>query len=180
MRALGALLLAIASTQSLPCHAQIAGASGDGRASATVVEPVRIRLLEDLSFGAVTVGRQDGGEISISPGSSAAYSGSVAPLCGQSSDCDPHPARFAVSGEPGRTYRVQFPATVTARGRDTGQSLQVSSLTMISRSRPGADQRGAFDGDGRDLLEVGGVLAIPAGIRSDTFRAELSISVSYD
>lgn len=181
MRKMAALLLALASWPSLACQAQGAGASEDGRASATIVEPLRIRFVNDLSFGAVSVGRNAGGEVAISPtASGAAYSGSVGPHCTSGSECLPHPARIAVSGEPGRTYRVQMPASVTARGRDTGQVLNVSALVMASRNRPGADRGGALDQEGSDRIEIGGVLEVPAATHADIFRADLAISVSYD
>ncbi len=152
----------------------------NGRAGASIVQPLRAVPLEVLSFGALSVGVSGDGEVSVSATSSATYSGSAAPACGAASDCAPHAARFAVSGQGNRAYRVQLPSRVSARGARTGQLLDVSRLSVRSDNRQAADGRGLLDTDGHDEFSVGGVLSVPAATRPDTFRAELAVSVSYD
>lgn len=166
---------------ALPANAAAEPSEAAGRASATVVAPLQATSLDDLSFGALTVGPSSGGEVSVAAnGSAAAYSGAVAPACGSAGECRPHVARFAVSGEADRTYRVQLPTQVVASGARTGQILDVSRLSVRSLNRPAMAGRGLLDNSGKDEFWIGGVLAVPPATRPDSFRAELVVSVFYD
>ena len=156
-------------------------ATAQGQASATVVRPLTTRALEDLSFGAITVGQSAGGEVLVAPGGEATrYSGTVRQACGQGADCASHPARFAVTGEAGRSYSVVLPTGVQARGTRTGTLLHLSALTLATRN-PGAPAGGGqLDAAGEDSFAVGGVLQVPAATRPDTFRADLPVTVNYN
>lgn len=174
------LLLTIGAA-ALPSAAAADTSTAAGQASATVVEPLRTVPLDDLSFGTLTVGVATGGEVQVSAaGSSASYSGTAAPSCGLAMQCSPHAARFAVSGEANRSYRVQLPVLVQARGARTGQLLDVSRLVVRSQNRAVAHPRGLLDSEGGDEFTIGGRLTVPAATRPDTFRAEIAVSVSYD
>ena len=165
----------------IPISVQAEPGDGKGQATATVIEPLSARPLQDLSFGTLTVGQGAGGEVRVaSTASQVEYSGTASPACGASGACAPHPARFAVSGEAERAYRVQLPASVQARGSETGQELEVSALEMQSRNQPAEGWRGTLDSAGEDEFAIGGVLNVPAATRPDTFRAELAVSVFYD
>ncbi|MWV26590.1 DUF4402 domain-containing protein [Aurantiacibacter rhizosphaerae] len=165
----------------VPAAAQANLAEAQGRASATIIKPLSARPLQDLSFGTLTVGKSAGGEVRVSSSASQAdYSGTVTPACGSLGGCQPHPALFAVTGEADRSYRVQLPGTIQARGSDSGQELAVSELEMRSQNQASQGWRGTLDAQGRDEFAIGGVLHVPAATRPDTFRAELAISVFYD
>ncbi|KLE34157.1 DUF4402 domain-containing protein [Aurantiacibacter luteus] len=183
MRAAALLLLALLLPANV--HAQEAAASARGGATAAVVDPLRIEYLRDLAFGSLTVGTAGEGAVTVSPapaGAAPRYTGSAAPLCsgGTGADCAPYAAQIAVRGEPGRSYRVDLPASVMASGRATGRQLAVEDLVVRSRERPLADRRGRLDPQGRDTLEIGGTLRVPAATPADHFRAELAVFVAYD
>ncbi|MCB2067421.1 MAG: DUF4402 domain-containing protein [Erythrobacter sp.] len=174
------LALVVALIPAEVC-AQSDPAQAAGHASASVIEPISVVPLRDLSFGALTVGRQTGGTVAISAQTAtASYNGTVMPVCTGSDGCAGHPALVAILGEAGRAYRVQLPAMVIAEGQATGQRLEVTSLVLVSRNRGLSGRRGRLDQEGSDLLTIGGVLAVPAATWPDRFHAEISISVAYD
>lgn len=180
-RLLCAALACCAASLTLPAQAQAQERQAQGRASASIVEPLRAVMREDLSFGALSVSPLADGSLRVPAGAGAAtYAGTAAPICAQQSECRPHPAEVDVRGEANRTYRVQLPGSALALGRLTGQSLVVSELRMHSVNRPGAVAAGLLDAEGADVLRVGGLLVVPAGTSADTFRADLTISVSYE
>ena len=166
---------------ALPVSVQANPAVAAGQGTAAIIEPLSARPLQDLSFGTLSVGKNAGGEVRVaSTASQVDYSGTVSPACGSAGACSPHPARFAVAGQPDRSYRVQLPSIVHARGSITGQELEVSALEMRSRNQPAENWRGTLDTSGKDEFAIGGVLTVPAATSPDTFRAELAISVFYD
>ncbi|MCB2066609.1 MAG: DUF4402 domain-containing protein [Erythrobacter sp.] len=161
--------------------AQSASALATGRASANVIEPMSVVSLRDLSFGALTVGRQTGGAVAISAQTAAAsYDGTVIPACTGADGCDGHTALVAISGEAGRTCRVQVPTAMIAEGQETGQRLEVASRAHFSRNRGTTGPRGRLDQEGSDIVSIGGSLAVPAATRPDRFRAEINLSFAYD
>ncbi len=181
MRGARLSLIALAAFMALPGPVQAEPAIAEGRVSATIVEPLRAVPLEDLTFGTLSVGREAGGEVRVSAATSqAAYSGTAAPACAAATQCAPHAARFAVSGEADRAYRVEMPTDVFARGELTGQVLKVSALEIRSRNQPAANWRGTLDPSGKDEFAIGGTLTIPAATKADSFRADLAIAVFYD
>ena len=173
-----AILLGMAG---LPA-AQAREATASGNASASVVRPLSTTALADLSFGAITVGNGPaaGGTVIVAPqGTGASYSGSARHLCSGGPSCQPHPARFAVSGEGGRSYRVSLPASVAAVGSRSGAVLAVADLAMQS-ANSAHSAGGLLDIAGHDSFAVGGTLLVTPGTPADSYRAEFSVTVSYD
>jgi len=171
--------LALALAVSLPGGALAQDSTAQGNASASVIQPLTATALEDLSFGAVTVGTSGGTLAVAANGTGASTSGSVRQLCSNAAQCQPHPARFTVSGERDRTYRVSLPDSLEAQGDLSGTSLTVDALTLVSRNRGTADG-GHLDPEGEDIFAVGGTLQVPAGTPADTYRAQFDVIVSYD
>jgi hypothetical protein len=152
-----------------------------GIAQAEVVKPVRVISLADLSFGSIAVSSNAAGTVRVAAdGSPAAYERAARPECTGQAQCAPHRASFDVTGEAGRAYSVALPASVTAIGQRTGAPLLVGALEMYSLNAPSLQSRGLLNESGRDTFFVGGVLQLPAGTRPDLFRAELSVTVSYN
>lgn len=166
---------------ALPGMVRAQDATASGSASASVIRPLAATALEDLSFGAITLGSSSaGGTVSVPPdGGAAAYGGSVRQLCSGGGPCQPHPARFAVSGEAERTYRVDLPARIEAVGERSGTSLPVTGLRLHSTNR-GSVTGGQLDSAGEDGFAVGGTLQVPAGTPADVYRAQFPVTVSYD
>ena len=150
------------------------GTEATGQARATVVQPISATALADLSFGAITVGTGEGTVLVPADGSSAAYGGSVRQTCAGAAACQPHPARFAVRGEPQRAWRIAVPDTVLAQGSHTGTMLPVTGLTPDS----GTARR--LDAMGTGEFTIGGTLGVPRGTPPDTYRAEFPVIVSYE
>ncbi len=157
------------------------GRSGQGVAQAEVVKPLRAIPLADLSFGSIAASNNVAGRVSVAPdGSAVAYFNSRRARCSGQIDCAPHRASFEVSGEANRTYRVSLPRSLMARGAKTGARLIVDALQVRSLNHPGASNSGRLDTAGRDIFFIGGTLTIPAETVTDTFRAQLPITVSYN
>ena len=175
LRAAFALVIGL----TLPVDVQAQASSAQGDASASVIEPLTATALEDLSFGAITVGTDGGTLVVAANGAGAQVGGSVRQMCSNAAQCQTHPAHFAVSGEAGRSYRVNLPDSLLAQGDRTGTSLTVDSLSFASRNRSTADG-GQLDVDGKDTFSVGGTLQVPAGTPADIYRAQFPVIVSYD
>lgn len=159
------------------------GMQASGRAEAEVVVPIRAVRLADLSFGAIVVGAVGDGTVEVPPdGSPPRYSDAAKAGCSAQSECLPHPARFGVSGEPDRSYRISLPGSIMASGISTGAGLPVTNIVVRSQNDPadGGGAGGRLDNAGQDIFFVGGTLRVPAGTRPDLFRADLSIIVTYN
>lgn len=156
--------------------------TAQGWATASVIDPLHAVQEQDLSFGAVTASPTTSGEVTVDPsGGTASFHGGAQAACPGTAAtiCTAHPARFAVSGEALRTYTIDLPDQIVAQGQRTGTSLVVSNLISRSRNRPDLERGGALDLYGKDTFTIGGTLAVPAGTRSDIFRADLPVLVQY-
>lgn len=173
----GALSATAASAQSGGQSA----AQASGRAEAEVVVAIRAGPLADLSFGSITIGSSGEGSIVVAAdGSPPRYVNAARSGCSGQTECEAHRARFAVSGDPDRSYRVALPGAIVATGRMTGVGLPVTDLAVRSQNDSAASGEGRLDRTGRDVFFVGGTLRIPPGTRPDVFRAELSVIVNYN
>ncbi|MFC3099898.1 DUF4402 domain-containing protein [Altererythrobacter lauratis] len=147
-----------------------------------MIRPIRAVSVADLSFGrlALAMGGAGGGTVTIDPrGGPGAYSGVVRPACGAEPSCLPHPARFAVSGEPGRSYRVLLPDTVEARGQRSAARLTVHALSLHSVASAGTAS-GLLDAEGEGAFSVGGTLTVGALASPDIYHASVPVTVTYD
>ncbi|MHA6316546.1 DUF4402 domain-containing protein [Altererythrobacter sp. CAU 1778] len=182
-RALACLTLPVGAfalpTLALAAPGETSTASGT--VSATVVKPLVLEPQSDLSFGAVTLEARGAGSVTVGavPGA-ISHGGAARPICHGAAACDPHPARFFLRGEAGRDYQVQLPPTLTAFGGKPGSpSLQVESLTVATDSMAGAGPRGRLAPDGSDEFGIGGTVVMPAGTPPDTYRANVTVLVTY-
>lgn len=172
--------LALALVAAVPARA--AGtAQVAGTASATVVRPLQVIALADMDFGTITHAWGQAGSVTVAAdGAGASFDGGVSAVCA-GAGCDAHPARFAVSGEPDRSYAIQIPGTIVAKGEatDPGASappLVVESLTL---RRQGGDSAPRLDARGTDAFAIGGTLALPGNCPPAHYRASFAVIVSY-
>jgi hypothetical protein len=172
--ALSALLLAATSAQ-----ADSVATSALGRASASVVNPVTLRPIRDLDFGIITVGPQASGSVIVSPGAAGAhYAGSVRQVCG--SGCVmPHPARFEVTGEAGRSYVITTPNSILAPNESLSP-LRIDAIRLKTASRPDSVAAGQINFSGLDHFDLGGTLHVPAGAAADSYWLNLPVIMTYD
>lgn len=169
----------------LLCPAQaLAGnsASANGQVGATLVEPITLTAMEPLHFGVVAVSESEAGSITVDPDSgSTSYSGGLGSVCPVGSSCFARPALFGVTGEAGRAYRIDAPATAVALYEAGGAApLAVTAIEVSAAGGAGGSARRVLDDGGSDSFRVGGTLVIPGGTQPGIYRAELSVVVSYD
>lgn len=176
--------LAIAASVAFAPGSALAGgsATSSGKVGVGIVEPIAIQSLEPLQFGVLAVSSREGGSISVDPDSgSTRVTGGVGSLCPARAACFARPARFAVTGEAGRYYRIDAPATATARHDGGGAtSLTVSAIRISSANSTDGSARRLLDAGGSDSFAVGGTLSVPAGTQPGIYRAEVAVVVSYD
>lgn len=168
----------------LPAHdgfARSDGAAGSARAS--VIAPIAASPLGDLDFGTVGGVAAGGGSVTVfAGGGEAAYRGAARAVCGNAALCAaPRPADFAISGIAGHAYRVVLPGSVLASADVPGApAIEISGLTVRTRSRPDAGAKGLLDTGGNDRFAVGGTLILPAGAVPAHYRARIDVLVSYE
>ena len=166
---------------AFPAHAENAriAATAAGIARAQVVRPITLTGIDDLDFGMVQ--SSGSGTVTVQPGNSlVVYDGGARAACARAQQCpQPHPARFEVSGERGRGYRISLPGNLRIAG-SSGSGLVVASLTARSASRPAAGARGTFNLTGLDGFEVGGTLEISGALPPGHYRVSVPVIVSYD
>lgn len=179
-----AVLMTTFTTPALGASGNAASATGD--VSATIVSPILLRELADLDFGTITSSRGAPGSVTIGPEGNVSYSGGTGAAClGGGSCASPHPSRFAVTGEPNRSYIVTTPASVRAQGSALDGSdaalpdLIIESISVRTHNRPESASSGKLDGNGNDTFNVGGTLRVPAGSAAGHYRATLPLVVTY-
>lgn len=180
--ALATTLALAAALLPAPLAAQPGSASTTGSASAMIIEPITVRALEDLRFGTLAVGASgSGGTIRVDPATGAVtYGGDLRGVCG-TAGCTARPARFGVSGEAGRRYRITAPASATAFAvGGNGASLPVSAITVDAASPPASSDIGTLDESGRDSFRLGGTLAVAPDSQPGIYRAAIAVVVGYD
>ena len=157
-------------------------ATATGNATVHIIAPLKLEAIAPLEFGTVTVPQGGWGTITIAAsGAAPTYSGGMRGLCAGSSPCEAHPAQFAVRGEPGRYYRVDYPPDALAKPvSGSGAALHVTGLTIATDSLKQGGARGLLDAAGKDGLRAGGTLEVPGGTLAGRYRATLNIVVAYD
>lgn len=109
------------------------------------------------------------------------YSGTLQQACSAAASCAAQPAQFAVRGEAGRHYRVEYPAEAPAHPiASDGPSLTVAKLMHAFENSDAPGGRGLLGPGGGGSFRIGGTLDIPAATPAGTYRATLDIVVSYD
>lgn len=159
-----------------------AEASASGTATAQVIAPLRLDAVSPLEFGTIAVAPSGGGAIIVAPsGASPTYTGTLQAACGASALCNAQPAEFAVRGEPGRYYRVEYPAEAMAELTTLPASaLRVTQITVATDSLAGEGGRGLLSQGGLDGFRIGGTLEVPGGTAAGRYRATLNVVVTYD
>ena len=173
----------VAAALSVPAHAQDqqpATSSQSGRATASVVHPLRASATEGLSFGAFVIAPGQSGQITVSDAEGeTVYSGSLRPVCQGRNACVPHPAAFAVTGQSDRTYGINLPLQLTITGEFTGSQMRIEALSATSQNDRSQPMSGRLGRNGQDRFSVGGNLRIPENTRPDRYGGEFTVTVFY-
>lgn len=157
-------------------------ATAQGVATARVVAPLKLDTIAPLEFGTIVASQAGSGTVTVDPsGGAPVYTGALRGLCGGSAGCHATPARFAVTGEAGRFYRVEYPREALAYAvAAAAPALRVMRLAIGTDSLPGGSARGQLGSGGADSFRIGGTLEVPAGTIAGTYRARLDVLVAYD
>lgn len=154
--------------------------SANGSAAAQIIAPITIAREADLDFGTLAVASDSAGTVTIAPLTGGIrYTGGVSGICAAACP-PPHPARFSVKGEPGRTYAVSVPTalSILPAGGTGGQPVTVDTLTVGTVSNPG-DPGGVLSATGVDGFEIGGTLHLPANAPAGRYSSQVPVVVSY-
>lgn len=177
--ALGVMLAAFSAQVHAAPPGQSAGSTGHatGLATATVIRPLSVAATTDMDFGTITHAPGAGGTVTVSPWvAGASFGGSASAVCAGSLCSAAHAAGFAVQGEALRSYSIQLPPGIVARGTSGAATLDVGALTTRSVSGGVTPQ---LDSTGSDRFEVGGTITLPADLPAARYRASFNVIVSY-
>ncbi len=185
MRRLLPLLALIATPPALAASGN--SDSATGMASATIVQPIAVTTTADLDFGQIT--SEATGVVDIMPADAGAlYSGGVREACAAGGSCpQPHAARFAVTGEAGRSYTITAPASLSIAPRpaesfeatDLPPALLIEAITIRTASRPDSGANGVLDPGGQDHFSIGGRLIVPPALPPARVVAQIVVLVAY-
>lgn len=174
------LVLGLELGLSLTPAAATPTSSATGQAAAQVIAPLAVTREADLDFGTLASAAGTAGQVTVVPlTGSVSYAGGTSGICAASCP-PPRAARFAVQGEPLRSYRVSLPARLTIGlvAGGGGTAVIVDSLVAATRSNP-ADAAGTLGNDGRDAFEIGGTLHLPADASPGRYSTQVPVIVNY-
>jgi hypothetical protein len=180
---------ALSGVTALSGTARAQSAASAGQAEATVVQPVAVAATADLDFGVVVQASDDAvGFATFSDSTALVFSGGARSGCGAVSGCpSPHRARFVVTGEQGRAYRVTTPSSLkisgvlvsSTPGLPAPPQLLVDLLSVWVAGAKTASVEGFLGADGRSSFEIGGRLSIPVAAAPARYHADIAVVVTY-
>jgi hypothetical protein len=163
----------------LPVGATAAGPApvkATAKASATLIRPVRLSPFAALSFGrAVPTGTSPFGYVTVPatpPSTRQAQSATLLP--GEESS----PLVIAITGEPGRSYRITVPVSAASSPGNFAVS-NFTVWTLTSRDVT-VSKISKFNALGGDIISVGGKLAIPRGTKAQAYTAQVPVAIAYE
>ena len=148
-------------------------ASVNGTANATALIPISISATTALNFGSFATGAlATAGTIMLtSTGARTASGGTV--LSGGATGT---PGQFTIGGSGSAAFAVTYPLTaITLTGGTAG-------VTAVFGTTAGAGYGvgSAVLGGGTYLLNVGGILTVPAAVTAGSYTAQYPVSVEYN
>jgi hypothetical protein len=178
-----ALLCAAAICLASPAQASGRSAQAQGQATATIARPLAVSAIDDLDFGMVS--STGPGTVAVAAiGGPATFGGNAREACRGLSVCPAaHPARFSVSGEPSRNYRIDLPDRLALSDPEQPRAaggLFAARLVVRSDSRPAAGAAGNLGLQGADSFAIGGTLEIAAALPPGHYAVSVPVSVTYD
>lgn len=165
---LGALALAIATAAG-----SAIAADTTANTSATVVAPISIAKVSDLSFGSFAAG-SGAGTVTISTNGARTSSG-VVEMGGA-----PGAAEFDVTGNNGQAFTLSVTPTVLTN--TTGSGGETMTFTPISTLTPTAATSGTVAGGtvgAGTKVYVGGSLAVSANQVAGAYTGTVAVTVNY-
>lgn len=152
--------------------------SASATASGTVIAPITVSKVTDLSFGKFAPG--GGGSVTISTSGNRTATGTILSTVGSA----PTAASFTVSGDPAATYGISFGGAAiltntTGGGGETMTLTKISDLTGANATS-GTVSSGTLDGGGAQTIFVGGTLAVGASQVAGDYAGSVDVTVQYN
>jgi Domain of unknown function (DUF4402) len=130
--------------------------------------PLQVEIRTQLDFSKAATAGANGGRISIDPtNGSRRMAGDIVDLGGSALA-----GSAVVTGEPGRSVRVDMPMTIRMTG-SLGGTIEISNL------RTNLPPQSKLDGFGRLEFNFGGDLEIKGSV-AGTFRGRIPITAEYE
>jgi Domain of unknown function (DUF4402) len=130
--------------------------------------PLQVEIRTQLDFSKAATAGTNGGRISIDPSNgSRQMAGDIVDLGGSALA-----GSAVVTGEPGRSVRVDMPMTIRMTG-SLGGTIEISNL------RTNLPPQSKLDGFGRLEFNFGGDLEIKGSV-AGTFRGRIPITAEYE
>lgn len=130
--------------------------------------PLHVEIRTQLDFSKAATGGSSGGRISIDPNNgSRQTAGDIVDLGGSALA-----GSAVVTGEPGRSIRVDLPLSIRMSG-SSGGAIEIRNL------RTNLPPHARLDGFGRLEFSFGGDLEIKGNI-AGTFRGRIPITAEYE
>lgn len=143
-----------------------------GTASAELVDPGRLVLLEDLRFGAF-LQPLTAGTLTVVPDGTSSGTGGVAP--GMDIPQPPEgrgPASFRLDGTENRRFVALIPNRITIS--NGAATMQIRNIT--TNLRPGSNR---FNGQSQFILRIGGTLQVAARQAVGEYSGDFEITVIF-
>jgi hypothetical protein len=161
-----------------------ASSSGSVDVYARVVIPINVCGCEEMNFGALCAPGTSSGTVTITPdhasgtstGGTLSYSGITAITQGAIGN-DPQDGN--VTGEPGLTFN--FTITTSGLGKMTGVAPPIA-LGGFTTSFGGTPPQtiGTLPVSGRQDINVGATITVPAGQPSGWYRGSITMTATYN
>jgi len=139
----------------------------NGDTGAETEIPLRIEVVTKLSFSRIALTGRGGALVSLDPRGASDLSGDAVPLGGY-----PLAGSVILSGEPGRSVRVDMPADIIMRSSNGGQ-IEIGDIRTTLGPAPRLDNAGRLE------FSFGGRLAI-SGNLSGRFRGRIPVTANYE
>ena len=166
--ALAALVLA--GTLVTPAAAQ-STSTDTANGSVTIVQPLTVTRVSDLSFGRIVKPTAGSGSVVLANTADtvSAGSGAVA-LAGISTTR----ARFDIAGEGGQLVTLTVPASVSL-----ANSTNAITVTLSPSLAPSYQLSGTLGSSVTDALYVGGSFSLPSTQASGLYTGQFSVTAAY-
>lgn len=166
--------MAIAIVISTPVHAGTRAAASIG---VRIIEPISIEKIHELDIGWFRR-PQSGATIAVAADGASTYAGVQPGRC-----WPPQPAQFVVTGEPGFSYSILLPTSITlCRESEHGDEGDEGDRTITAddfqTSLPGVI--GLIGADGTQHLNVGATFHLSTKQSPGHYDCTLTVSVYYN
>jgi len=162
-----AIALALTGIAWGQARAGLSPGTASSYANAHMIKAITIDWADDLDFGNVQAGVTSG-TVVIPPNGARSGSGGVT-LGAPSSE---GPAIFNVAGEPGASYSITLPSSLTLDHNTDHMTVD----TFVSTP----STTGTLDGDGKNVLKVGATLHVAANQPPGTYTKQFTVTVTYN